>query len=416
MKTKNKKMLSTLVLLPMAYGLVAPSAAFAQEVPASAQYQENIDNVTIDLEKTMEKKTVVSSESVPFQTRVITDTSLPEGTEIVEQEGTEGIKEQYLSTSPTIKSDGSPSTIKVNHEKVTTLPKDRVIRKGAADNVVKSVDSDVIALETQKKIDAREAAEAEKKREEEARKAEIAKKEAEIKAEKERIEKEKAAKKAEAQRKIEEQLAKEAAEAKAEQEREEEQKSAESTPVESADPTPSVSATPTPTPTPTPSKTSTPKPAAVERTSESSTTQKTAAPKKTVNPTPKASKKSVSKPKQTYSAPVVSGNAMSPSQAKAYAKKYILDTYGWGERDYQALVKLWNRESGWNYKAANPASSARGIPQAMVTIHFGGYNTPAAREYMNSVPVQVAWGTKYINGRYGSPSAALAHSDAVGWY
>ena len=299
---------------------------------------------------------------------------------------------------------------------MTTLPKDRVIRKGAADNVVKSVDSDVIALETQKKIDAREAAEAEKKREEEARKAEIAKKEAEIKAEKERIEKEKAAKKAEAQRKIEEQLAKEAAEAKAEQEREEEQKSAESTPVESADPTPSVSATPTPTPTPTPSKTSTPKPAAVERTSESSTTQKTAAPKKTVNPTPKASKKSVSKPKQTYSAPVVSGNAMSPSQAKAYAKKYILDTYGWGERDYQALVKLWNRESGWNYKAANPASSARGIPQAMVTIHFGGYNTPAAREYMNSVPVQVAWGTKYIKGRYGSPSAALAHSDAVGWY
>lgn len=85
------------------------------------------------------------------------------------------------------------------------------------------------------------------------------------------------------------------------------------------------------------------------------------------------------------------------------AKKYPK----WDNKDFRALVKLYNRESGWNAKADNPTSSAAGIAQRMMSAHPGKLGGPIE---------QLLWGEKYISGRYGDPEAAWRHSQQTGWY
>lgn len=106
-----------------------------------------------------------------------------------------------------------------------------------------------------------------------------------------------------------------------------------------------------------------------------------------------------------------------PSSAKALAKTMAANR-GWGDSEYSCLVSLWQKESGWNYQAANPSSTARGIPQAIMSIHFGaGWRDSAqAQEYLSTPSVQIAWGMTYISGRHGTPCAAWSHSQATGWY
>lgn len=96
----------------------------------------------------------------------------------------------------------------------------------------------------------------------------------------------------------------------------------------------------------------------------------------------------------------------------------MMASYGWGDDQFSCLVPLWQRESGWRSDAANPSSSARGIPQAMMSVHFGAnwQSNPAALEWMNSPSQQISWGLNYIAGRYGNPCGAWAHSQSTGWY
>lgn len=78
--------------------------------------------------------------------------------------------------------------------------------------------------------------------------------------------------------------------------------------------------------------------------------------------------------------------------------------YGWTGANWNALNALWTRESGWNPNARNPSSGAAGIPQDITGNFHGG------------AVGQIAWGLRYIKGRYGSPLAAWAHSQRTGWY
>ena len=52
------------------------------------------------------------------------------------------------------------------------------------------------------------------------------------------------------------------------------------------------------------------------------------------------------------------------ASAQAIAKS-MMSSYGWDDTQFSCLVKLWNRESGWNYQAYNASSGATGIPQAL---------------------------------------------------
>jgi len=107
------------------------------------------------------------------------------------------------------------------------------------------------------------------------------------------------------------------------------------------------------------------------------------------------------------STPKVSSNAY-----QNYAHDLVINKYGWSEYDFQCLVKLWNRESGWNPNAHNKSSGAHGIPQSLPASKM---RSEGADYYTNGY-TQIRWGLKYIKDRYGSPSKAWQHSQRKGWY
>lgn len=71
--------------------------------------------------------------------------------------------------------------------------------------------------------------------------------------------------------------------------------------------------------------------------------------------------------------------------------------------DYACLVKLWQRESGWNHKADNPNSSAYGIAQMLGETSKSPYR-------------QIDKGLRYIKHRYGNACAAWSHWLKHRWY
>lgn len=104
-------------------------------------------------------------------------------------------------------------------------------------------------------------------------------------------------------------------------------------------------------------------------------------------------------------APVPAGSAQDIARG-------MLGSYGWGGDQMSCLSTLWHRESGWNHLARNPSSGAYGIPQALP----GHKMATAGADWRTNPATQIRWGLTYIQGRYGSPCAALNHSYARGWY
>lgn len=106
------------------------------------------------------------------------------------------------------------------------------------------------------------------------------------------------------------------------------------------------------------------------------------------------------------------GGGNSPADAKATARTMGANAYGWGDDQFQCLVSLWNRESGWNYQAYNSGSGATGIPQALP----GSKMASAGSDWATNATTQIRWGMGYIAGRYGNPCGAWSHSENYGWY
>lgn len=114
----------------------------------------------------------------------------------------------------------------------------------------------------------------------------------------------------------------------------------------------------------------------------------------------------------------VDGTTPSGARLLAAAEIAHLDDF---DRQWACLDDLWEHESRWDYRAANPLSSARGIPQALVDLH----GLPSS--WLDDPPAQIAWGLDYIYSRYGSPceaweawtSRATQRDDGTwhgGWY
>ena len=99
------------------------------------------------------------------------------------------------------------------------------------------------------------------------------------------------------------------------------------------------------------------------------------------------------------------------ASAQAIAKS-MMSSYGWDDTQFSCLVKLWNRESGWNYQAYNASSGATGIPQALP----GSKMASAGSDWATNPATQIKWGLGYISERYSNPCGAWAHSESVGWY
>ena len=98
------------------------------------------------------------------------------------------------------------------------------------------------------------------------------------------------------------------------------------------------------------------------------------------------------------------------TELQAYAHDLVINHFGWSEADFQALVTLWYRESGWNVYAYG--NGCYGIPQAKP----GSKMSSEGKDWKTNGRTQIRWGLNYIAGRYGNPSKALKHSDKYHWY
>jgi hypothetical protein len=93
--------------------------------------------------------------------------------------------------------------------------------------------------------------------------------------------------------------------------------------------------------------------------------------------------------------------------ARDYAKAIVND-----EEQFKCLEQLWDRESKWNHLAVNPSSGAYGIPQSYPASKMAS----AGADWRTNPETQINWGLQYIEGRYGTPCAAWAHSERTNWY
>lgn len=115
---------------------------------------------------------------------------------------------------------------------------------------------------------------------------------------------------------------------------------------------------------------------------------------------------------EVYVAPVApAAGVPDPGTAQGIAWA-MLQSMGWGQDQFNCLVALWNRESGWNVYAHNASSGAYGIPQALP----GEKMASAGADWATNPATQISWGLSYIAGRYETPCGAWAMSEEQGWY
>ena len=85
---------------------------------------------------------------------------------------------------------------------------------------------------------------------------------------------------------------------------------------------------------------------------------------------------------------------------------------GWTGEQFTCLDKLWTRESNWQVHERNASSGAYGIPQSLPASKMA----TIASDWRDNPVTQIRWGLGYISGRYGTPCAAWAHSQAHNFY
>lgn len=90
----------------------------------------------------------------------------------------------------------------------------------------------------------------------------------------------------------------------------------------------------------------------------------------------------------------------------------LMSKYGLNPADFSCIDNIWTQESNWNVHAANPTSSAYGIPQALP----GSKMASAGANWHDSAETQIRWGLSYIANRYGSACAAWSFKQSHGYY
>ena len=138
------------------------------------------------------------------------------------------------------------------------------------------------------------------------------------------------------------------------------------------------------------------------------TTSAQSTTKKTTTTTAKTTKKK----KTTKKTTVKKATKGDKKVYQDYAHDLVINKYGWTEEDFDALVWIWNRESGWNPYAENKKSGAYGIPQAWPAKKMAS----AGDDWRTNYKTQINWGLKYIKKRYGSPLKAKKHYQTKGYY
>jgi hypothetical protein len=89
--------------------------------------------------------------------------------------------------------------------------------------------------------------------------------------------------------------------------------------------------------------------------------------------------------------------------------------YGWTGGELSDWMQVIQMESGGNPNAYNQSSGAALIGQ-FLPMNYGKYGPGSDPAAHPTVGQQVESMAQYIHDRYGTPSAALAHEHAYGWY
>jgi hypothetical protein len=91
--------------------------------------------------------------------------------------------------------------------------------------------------------------------------------------------------------------------------------------------------------------------------------------------------------------------SMAPKQ---FAKHLVTKQWDNAKREFACLDLLWHKESGWRSTAANPHSTAFGIPQFLnqTWLNYGYPLRPKDPQ------IQIKAGLRYIYKRYSTPCGA----------
>lgn len=103
---------------------------------------------------------------------------------------------------------------------------------------------------------------------------------------------------------------------------------------------------------------------------------------------------SLAKYYQMASAADPNDRAFWKNMGKQIAKEY----FGWGADEFAKIDYIVQNESKWDPFSANPITSARGIPQAMMSVHFGKNweNNPQAQRFLKDPVWQIVWMMLYL--------------------
>lgn len=119
----------------------------------------------------------------------------------------------------------------------------------------------------------------------------------------------------------------------------------------------------------------------------------------------------------TASASGESGGTNNGNAQNQVIGRLLATPYGWAAgQEWDDLVQLWHRESGWSNTAVNPQSGAYGIAQALPYTKMPRAAWPPSDGGSASASAQISWGLAYIRDRYGDPVQAWAHEQSAGWY
>lgn len=99
------------------------------------------------------------------------------------------------------------------------------------------------------------------------------------------------------------------------------------------------------------------------------------------------------------------------TELQQYAAQKLMEGGMNDAAEIDALVSLWDKESGWNPQAQNPTSTAYGIAQFLNGTWQGTGYQKTSDPYQ-----QIDAGLAYIKARYGSPSKALNFHLQNNWY
>jgi cell wall-associated NlpC family hydrolase len=126
--------------------------------------------------------------------------------------------------------------------------------------------------------------------------------------------------------------------------------------------------------------------------------------------TPRTS--STSSGSNTNTTPSASAGKTKYTGTNAQIGQKMAAARGWTGAEWDALYKLWMRESSWQTTATNSSSGAYGIPQSLPANKMAS----AGADWKTNPQTQMKWGMDYISGRYVDPLGAWAHEQQVGWY